>query len=228
MAYDPAYDSALQETLLASKNDYLKTQTLFKQSGHGCGRQALNNLFGEEIFIKTEKDRNHKDQISLDTVCKDVFEELKKQGEKIEEETYCKSNEDYDILVLLKALDYYGYEVDNTSRKPFGFLINTYYIDEYGIKRQHWVVSRKYLEKNVFIDSTLFPDISEFTIEKVPPKKNVQHKIILRESYNYKTMKKVTIPELIYDTFDLTDGTFFYIVNKKKSKFKSKKSKTKK
>ena len=41
-------------------------------------------------------------------------------------------------------------------------------------------------------------------------------------------MKKVTIPELIYDTFDLTDGTFFYIVNKKKSKFKSKKSKTKK
>jgi len=222
MAYDPYYDRVIKISLA----EYLLTQKLFKQEGQGCGRQALNNLFGKEIFVKEEKT----DKISLTTVCKQVALKL---GEN--EEKYCPSTENYDISVLLTALDIYGYEVDNSQIPkgvPIGILLNTYYKGpsietvrlETGevykfegpvVKNHHWVVIRKYAEKTVLIDSTLLPVISEFTTDIQPGGKT--QLINLTNSYDCRTMEKVFLPQsaLKYDKFDMTDGNQYTIVKKK-------------
>ena len=90
-----------------------------KQESLGCGRHALNNLFGRHIFIKngpklTDVSYNNLGSsdrdIPLQSICLYLAEkEYLKNGS----ENMCPVNENYESIVLQAGLGVLGYETEN-------------------------------------------------------------------------------------------------------------------
>jgi hypothetical protein len=131
-----------------------------KQEGLGCGRHALNNLFGRTVFIKGKVGDPMpfppptKEPYSLLGICSGVNTILKKKG--IQE--VCLPNENYDVNTMQGATDYLGYKTEVfTARNVLdesgdfeGFLINLGLIAG---KPKHWI-ALKFKERQA--DGTVF------------------------------------------------------------------------
>jgi hypothetical protein len=96
------------DLLTVPENSYERPTRFFEaQKDLGCGRHALNNLFGSRFFVQYDTFYNScKIPISLFHVCKQVFDEnLTLRLVYNEENPYCTANENYDYLVIIKALN---------------------------------------------------------------------------------------------------------------------------
>lgn len=118
-----------------------------KQEGLGCGRHALNNLFGREAFKKGVVtdfyvEGTVGEPYSLLGICNTIESVFKKKGMK----QSCLSSENYDNNTMIAALDVLGYDHEviatttNTildeSGDYVGFLVNQGLIKG---KPKHWV-----------------------------------------------------------------------------------------
>ena len=115
----------------------------------GCGRHALNNLFGNKYFVKdapgdiTDLKQIVKAPVGLQNICKFLSkrEPFDKKGE-----NFCPANENYDVNVLAVALGVLGYSATSPGRKwitekntddkdLIGYIVN--------FGESHWVAFRK-------------------------------------------------------------------------------------
>jgi hypothetical protein len=114
-----------------------------RQQGLGCGRHALNNLLGREVFKKGAVGDvvpfpPPAEPISLLGVCKTVVDMLKKKGVK----EVCSASENYDVNTIHAALDVLGYKTEDftttvdESGEFLGFVINLGLVSG---KPKHWV-----------------------------------------------------------------------------------------
>jgi hypothetical protein len=115
----------------------------------GCGRHALNNLFGNKYFVKdtsasiTDLKQTVTPPVGLQNICKFLSkrEPFDKKGD-----DFCPANENYDINVLAVALGVLGYSATSPGRKWItekntddkelvGYIVN--------FGESHWVAFRK-------------------------------------------------------------------------------------
>jgi hypothetical protein len=147
----PTEELALQ-TIPDNTRKELKKGNLFdsQESGSiGCGRHALNNLFGNKYFVKdasgsiTDLKQIIGPPVALQNICKflSTKEPFDKKGE-----NFCPANENYDINVLAVALGVLGYSATSPDRKwitekntddkdLIGYIVN--------FGESHWVAFRK-------------------------------------------------------------------------------------
>ena len=136
------------------------------QDSAGCGRHALNNLFGGEYFIKDGPEipdvnalKGLKGKIPLQAVC--AF--LAKQPLMVAQKDFtCQSSENYEMQVLVVALNAAGYSAvqqdhhtkDDDAKTLIGYIYNLGPISGKDIMR-HWVAIRKIGNTNQYrlIDS---------------------------------------------------------------------------
>ena len=149
--------------------DYYEKQ---EEGSSGCGRHALNNLFGQLVFIKEGGILTPKlfknmtietDKIPLQSICKMLLQEgmiQPKKGKKGEkDEVICPDDEDYDSLILQAGLGVLGYSAkipdiqekwkdtkDTNDEDVIGYIVN--------FGAGHWVSFRKLDDgKYKYIDS---------------------------------------------------------------------------
>ena len=144
----------------------------------GCGRHALNNLFGGKYFLKNNdttspeyndtkytlqeaklaggKDLLISKPFFLSRFCKYLADIEFIQPTVINEDTYCPENENYDVNVIEQALRYCGFPIDSLNIADDSFINDganndlVGYIINYG--RGHWV-SLKYNKNDIESDS---------------------------------------------------------------------------
>jgi len=136
-----------ERTAFALDDKYWQTQ-----ESAGCGRHALNNLFGGEYFIKDGPEiadvnalKGLKGKIPLQAVC--AF--LAKQPLMIAQKDFtCQTSENYEMQVLVVALNAAGYSAvqeDHHTKDDanlIGYIYNLGPIAGKDIMR-HWVAIRK-------------------------------------------------------------------------------------
>jgi len=165
------------EPLITVLPPLVKKQNFFEpQQGLGCGRHSLNNLLENTFFIKGEENDppyNENDakekginlsfepgkQFNLRRFCK-YLASSPIISATTTNENYCPINENYDVNILLKALNFCGFEVaqlhdTNTFISDDGNGVIGYIIN-YGA--WHWVALRynkdaKDAEKYELVDS---------------------------------------------------------------------------
>jgi len=92
------------------------------QSGAGCGRHALNNLFGYQYFTKGDhtialkEDKLATIPIPLNSLCKLIANNLPKDTVGGATKELCKASEDYDITVIEGAVNAVGHNYDNIHK----------------------------------------------------------------------------------------------------------------
>jgi hypothetical protein len=146
-----------------------------KQESLGCGRHALNNLFGRTVFLKGKVGDPMpfppgKEPYSLLGICTAVNKILRKKG--IQES--CLSNENYDVNTIQGATDYLGYKTEAfTATKTLdetgefvGFLVNLGLVAG---KPKHWI-ALKFKERTA--DGTvlydLYDSLNSGPVENIP------------------------------------------------------------
>ena len=139
------------------------------QESLGCGRHAINNLFGQQIFVKNNNQVITRDNfktltqntpIGLQNICRFTYS----LGLVVDQtgDSYCPNDERYDVTTLKIALNAIGYElsdpiprdaneqtIQDNDNDNDGFLININ-------NGYHWVALRKVSDKQsqyILIDS---------------------------------------------------------------------------
>jgi hypothetical protein len=166
------------------KYDKFKGELVERQEGgsSGCGRHALNNLFGAKYFtasdgsytiddIKKAVDKLSEDNpLDLQRLCGYLYDHpfsgigsVNESDEEAIDDLLCPENENYNATVLVAALRFFGYnlqienlgQLSRTINQPdtFGILINT---------GGHWITVRKYEGKIYKLDS-LIQEAVEFS-----------------------------------------------------------------
>lgn len=128
-----------------------------KQEGLGCGRHALNNLFGKTLFVKGNRTDTSLGgpPYSLFAICKDQEQRIRQISPGSVEQ--CRVDENYDAEVLERALEVIGYSGEHQGlyesgdveirREPtldesvIGVLVNKGPAGEGTLK--HWVALRR-------------------------------------------------------------------------------------
>ena len=142
-----------------------------KQEGAGCGRFALNHLFGGEYFVKDGSEitddniKTLRPQIALQPLCR-YLSETKLFSEADGSPLQCPSSENYDFIVLQAALGILGYSatqvnvawLESTTEPDFNNAAFVGYIVNYG--GGHWVAYRK-------VDETHYKYIDSFSKHEV-------------------------------------------------------------
>ena len=146
------------------------------QQSLGCGRHALNNLFGTYYFTKDGDDINDSNidkfvanhgTLSLQKLCNYLKIKLS-----IREE-YCPPNENYDLLVLKTAVNILGYETNTFKQKNDGSYDGLNEEDRVGFLGNnggaHWVAFRRISNDNYhYIDSLIYPpDNRALTLDNI-------------------------------------------------------------
>jgi hypothetical protein len=134
------------------------------QESAGCGRHALNNLFGGTYFVKDDGStptniedlKKIKQPVSLQSICRFAANQ---EIAKSQKDFNCLDNENYEILVLIYALNILGYsalpqnEFTKDDGAVIGYIYNLGPIKGKDIMR-HWVAIRKIDTKTYrYIDS---------------------------------------------------------------------------
>jgi len=148
----PSTEEQLLETISDDTRKELEKGDIFdsqEPGSLGCGRHALNNLFGNKYFIKdasgniTDLKEIVTPPVGLQDICKflSTREPFDKKGD-----NFCPANENYDINVLAVALGVLGYSATSPDRKwitekntddkdIIGYIVN--------FGESHWVAFRK-------------------------------------------------------------------------------------
>lgn len=145
--------------------------------GAGCGRHALNNLFGAVYFTAyqdaapyiIDEIKEAVEQLSvekpfdLQKLCGYLFvhpysgiESVNESDEEAMNDLLCPDNENYNVTVLVAALRFLGYNLQTDYLGKLSVIINQ--PDTFGILINtggHWITVRKYDEKIYKLDSLI-------------------------------------------------------------------------
>lgn len=145
------------------------------QEGLGCGRHALNNLFGRKVFIKGAKTdkidaKPGTEPYSLLGICQAVEAILKRKGQP----GTCSISENYDVNTIHGALDYLGYRTHDSTRSDeldetgdfVGFVINLGLVEG---KPKHWVALRfKSRQEDGTVLYDYYDSLNDGPVENIP------------------------------------------------------------
>jgi hypothetical protein len=194
-----------------------------QEGGLGCGRHALNNLFGAVYFtaseraesytideIKTAVDKLSEDNpLDLQRLCGYLFDHPFSGIRSVEdpesdaiEHLLCPDNENYNVTVLVAALRFLGYNLQIENLGKLSMIINQ--PDTFGILINtggHWITVRKYEGEIYKLDSLIK------SAEKISDIDNIRTKsIIVVKEFDEVYRKRYIGVEKMYNALrDITE-----------------------
>jgi len=143
-----------------------------QKGGLGCGRHALNNLFGAKYFTASEgaytideikeavENLSVNTPLDLQRLCGYLFAHpfsgIESVNESDIDDLLCPDNENYNVTVLVAALRFLGYNLQTDYLGKLSRIINQ--PDTFGILINtggHWITVRKYGGKIYKLDSLI-------------------------------------------------------------------------
>ena len=182
--------ASMPDQTIFGKYDKFKGGLVERQEdGLGCGRHALNNLFGDVYFtaytdagaytideIKEAVEKLSTDNpLDLQRLCGYLFDHpfsgirsVNGSDEAAIDDLLCPENENYNVTVLVAALRFLGYNLQIDNLGKLSRIINQ--PDTFGILINtggHWITVRKYKGKIYKLDSLIKTAVEFSDIDKI-------------------------------------------------------------
>lgn len=182
--------ASMPDQTIFGKYDKFKGGLVERQEdGLGCGRHALNNLFGDVYFtaytdegaytideIKEAVEKLSTDNpLDLQRLCGYLFahpfsgiESVNVSDDTAIDDLLCPENENYNVTVLVAALRFLGYNLQIDNLGKLSRIINQ--PDTFGILINtggHWITVRKYEGKIYKLDSLIKTAVEFSDIDKI-------------------------------------------------------------
>lgn len=182
--------ASMPDQTIFGKYDKFKGGLVERQEdGLGCGRHALNNLFGDVYFtaytdegaytideIKEAVEKLSTDNpLDLQRLCGYLYahpfsgiESVNVSDDTAIDDLLCPENENYNVTVLVAALRFLGYNLQIDNLGKLSRIINQ--PDTFGILINtggHWITVRKYEGKIYKLDSLIKTAVEFSDIDKI-------------------------------------------------------------